>query len=127
MKKQFTLKEYKDALISGYQHPNPEDLNDPGYYMKYAHTMPPMQLYMLRPAGYEKASQANDPLARQVFNGWNNLSEYEEQQLVLIKEHMRDVLKLEMPPMFEDREWLKFLQACKHDIDATGRKISVHW
>lgn len=62
-----------------------------------------------------------------MFNGWNNLSEFEEEKLVTIKAHMKDVLKLETPPSFEDREWLKFLQACKHDIEATGRKISVHW
>jgi hypothetical protein len=42
MKKQFTLREYKDTLIAGYNAPNPEDLNDPGYYVKYAHTMPPL-------------------------------------------------------------------------------------
>ena len=82
---------------------------------------------MLRPVGYEKFSTREDKLARQVFNGWNNVSEYEELMLVRIKEHMRDVLNLETPPGFEDREWLKFLQACKYEIEATGRKISVHW
>jgi hypothetical protein len=40
---------------------------------------------------------------------------------------MRDVLKIPSPPRFDDREWLKFLQACKHDIKATGKKLSVHW
>lgn len=40
---------------------------------------------------------------------------------------MLNELKLEEPPNFSDREWLKFLQACKHDIRATGQKLSVHW
>lgn len=40
---------------------------------------------------------------------------------------MKDVLQLEAPPTFDDRDWLKFLQACKHDIIPTGAKISVHW
>lgn len=40
---------------------------------------------------------------------------------------MREVLKLEGPSNFDDREWLKFLQACKHDIKATGAKLAVHW
>lgn len=77
MKKQFTLREYKETLIGGYSHPNPEDLNDPGYYIKYAHTMPPIQAYMVRPAGYERSSKADDVDGRKVFNGWNNLSEFE--------------------------------------------------
>jgi hypothetical protein len=40
---------------------------------------------------------------------------------------MKEVMKLEPPPRFDDREWLKFLQACKHDIKATGNKLAVHW
>ena len=40
---------------------------------------------------------------------------------------MRDVLEIPFPPNFDDREWLKFLQACKHDIKATGEKLRVHW
>lgn len=40
---------------------------------------------------------------------------------------MLEELKLEEPPNFHEREWLKFLQACKHDIHVTGQKIEVHW
>jgi len=33
---------------------------------------------MVRPAGYENFSTSDNKIARQVFNGWNNLSEFEE-------------------------------------------------
>jgi hypothetical protein len=44
--------EYKDALLHGYTPPDPDDVNDPGYHIKYPHTMPPLIAYMNRPHDY---------------------------------------------------------------------------
>jgi hypothetical protein len=82
---------------------------------------------MIRPPNYEKFSTEKDTDHRKVYYGWNNLSEFENNQIETIKDHMKEVMKLEPPPRFDDREWLKFLQACKHDIKATGNKLAVHW
>ena len=127
MDKQFTLQEYQEALVHGYKKPDPNDYTDKGYYIKYAHTLPPLQAYMIRPPNYEKFSTEKDTDHRKVYYGWNNLSEFESNQIETIKDHMKEVMKLEPPPRFDDREWLKFLQACKHDIKATGNKLAVHW
>ena len=55
------------------------------------------------------------------------MSDYEISQIQAIKEYTTEEMKLIPPPSFDDREWLKFLQACKHDIKATGLKLQVHW
>ena len=127
MDKKFTLREYKEALQNGYTQPDPDNYMDRGYYIKYAHTLPPLEAYMIRPANYERASTEKDTDNRKIYYGWNNLSQFEINQIEAIKVHMRDVLKIPSPPRFDDREWLKFLQACKHDIKATGNKLTVHW
>lgn len=81
MDKKFTLKEYQAELLKGYQHPDPFDHLDPGYNKKYAHTLPPLQAYMMRPANYQKASTEKDKDNRKVYYGWNNLSDFEISQI----------------------------------------------
>ena len=82
---------------------------------------------MMRPMNYEKVSTEKDTDSRKVYYGWNNLSEFEINQIETIKLHMKEEKMLQAPDNFNDREWLKFLQACKHDIKATGNKLAVHW
>lgn len=73
--KKWTYEEYLEELKKPVEHPDPNDINDPLYYKKYAHTVPPPAAYYFVPD--RKDSQAlneetkND---RRVYFGWNNLT-----------------------------------------------------
>ena len=77
MRKQFTLSEYQSALKEPIKHPDPNNFEDPLYYVKHAHTMVPLITYSVRPRGYELQCSPTDAVSRQVFYCWNTLSEYE--------------------------------------------------
>ena len=58
LKKQFTLEEFNQE-IQEYREgklgePDPEDFEDPMYYRKYAHTLPPLESYFIVPDDTEK-------------------------------------------------------------------------
>ena len=59
-KQRYTLEEYLEALKQPYENPDPNDCNDPCYYKKYAHNMPPLEAYFLMPDDYKKTSSAED-------------------------------------------------------------------
>jgi len=47
--KKWTYEEFLEELKKPIVHPDPHDVNDPGYYKKWAHTVPPMQAYYFIP------------------------------------------------------------------------------
>ena len=61
------------------EHPDKEDPNDPRYYRKYAHNVPPPDVYYLIPD--RKDAVARDDASkndRRVYFGWNNVTQYEQ-------------------------------------------------
>ena len=53
---------------------NPNDINDPVYYKKYASSMVPLEAYTLLYPGWEKQNQLKDNNCRKVWYGFDNLS-----------------------------------------------------
>lgn len=109
MDRQFTLEEYHKELEEEIIYPDPSNPEDPNYYRKYAHNMPPLKAYTLRPIDYDKVNyekpRHND---RRVYNCWNNLTDFEKEYIKTIK---KGVLMegMRCPEGFNDREVLKFI------------------
>ena len=77
----FTLQEYLAAIKKPIQHPDPEDSNDPGYYKKYAHNLPPLEAHFLVLDNADRVNTEDDSNNRKVFWAWNNLTDFEKQML----------------------------------------------
>jgi hypothetical protein len=88
MEKQFTLEEFNTALNAPIKYPDPEDCKDRGYFIKYAHTLPPLTCYRMRPPHYQLTCTENDLNNRKVYYGWNNLTPFEESAIEQIKNKM---------------------------------------
>ena len=74
----FTLVQYREALAQPIEYPDKNDPDDPLYYTKYAHTLPPLEAYFTRPKDWEKFNSADNNNCREYFD-WNNISEFEKQ------------------------------------------------
>ena len=71
------MEEYRRAVSEPIDFPDPSDHEDPRYYRKYAHTLPPMEAYFLLTPGWDCVNtDADNGAVRQVFD-WNNLTEFE--------------------------------------------------
>jgi hypothetical protein len=79
--RKMTLDEYlyelKNPDIVLAQQPSKTDPSDPLYCKKYAHNMPPLIAYKVKPPKYDLVNIEGDDNKRAVFFGWNNLTEYE--------------------------------------------------
>ena len=106
---QFTLEEYQAELNKPIEYADPKDPDDPLYSKKWAHCLPPLQAYTLLPASYDKVNHKkprhND---RRVHHGWNNLSEFEIEQIQEIKDNLLKLKKRTLPACLDDRDVLKF-------------------
>ena len=76
--KKWTYAEYLEALKEPLDFPDPHNPDDPLYYLKYAHTIPPPDAYYFIPdrkddVAINKATKNN----RFVYFGWNNMTEFE--------------------------------------------------
>ena len=132
LKKQFTLEEFNQE-IQEYREgklgePDPEDFEDPLYYRKYAHTLPPLESYFIVPDDTEKQNKTmktnND---RKVYYGWNNLTKFEEQGIENLKKNLAEKKGVQLPPGYDDRDLLKFCQANFFDIEKASTKIIEHF
>lgn len=57
------------------ENPDPHDINDPRYYMKYAHTVPPPAAYYFIPNKKDNVAHDDDTMnERKVHFGWNNIT-----------------------------------------------------
>ena len=121
----FTLEEYKAALAQPIEYPDPTNPEDPLYYKKHAHTMPPLEAYFILPPGYDRACSKEKMNHRISFYGWNNLSDFEVDSM----EKTKDVLfkKRAYPQGFNDRELLKFVQAAYFNVDKAVEKLVAHF
>ena len=95
LQKQFTFEEYSAELAEYHDgklaQPDPNDHEDPLYYRKYAHNVPPLEAYFLIPEHVEK--QCKDMKSnndRKVFYAWNNLTKFEKQGLANLKKYVTE-------------------------------------
>ena len=72
--KKWTYQEYLEELKQPITPPNPNDINDPGYYRKYAINICPPEVYYTyderKDAVATNKATKND---RRVHYGWNNV------------------------------------------------------
>lgn len=82
LQRKMTLDEYyyelsnPDLVLT--RQPNLTDPFDPLYCRKYAHNMPPLIAYKVKPPKYDQVNIQGDDQKRLVFFGWNNITEYEQ-------------------------------------------------
>ena len=108
--KKITYEEYMQELRQPIDYPDPQDPEDERYYRKYAMNMPPLECYFIIPDNKDKVARdhasRND---RKVHYGWNNITEFEQAGINRLKEFMKNQGVTEMPPGFEERDWLKWI------------------
>jgi hypothetical protein len=129
--KKFTYEEYKEEMEQYREgkipKPDPEDIQDPLYYRKYAHTLPPLECHFHIPDNHElqcKNMKSNNE--RKIFYGWNNLTKFEEQGIVNLKKRLEEK-GITLPPGYDDRDYMKFCQASFYDIEKSSLKIIEHF
>ena len=64
--------------------PDPTDCTDLRYYKKYAHNLPPLISYQLRPADY-KLVNTEKVTQRTMFYGLNNINTFEKGLISRVK------------------------------------------
>lgn len=62
---------------------------------------------------------------RRVYFGWNNLTEFELKGMNQLKEYLASEGCI-VPPSFEERDWLKWIQASFYDVEKAGEKLIRH-
>ena len=118
------MEQYREGKIPK---PDPEDIQDPLYYRKYAHTLPPLECHFHIPDNHElqcKNMKSNNE--RKIFYGWNNLTKFEEQGIVNLKKRLEEK-GITLPPGYDDRDYMKFCQASFYDIEKSSLKIIEHF
>lgn len=104
--------------------PNNTDYTDPKYTKKYAHTMPPLEAYyQVLPATKKVNPDEKNNNQRVYFFAWDNLTQYELEQIRLIKEKIKKEHNTDVPEGFSDREVLKFLQGNSFDMNIASTKL----
>ena len=63
---------------------------------------------------------------RRVYFGWNNVTEFEMQGVLALQQFIKDKGVDQMPPGFEWRDWLKWIQSCHYDVQKAGEKLYLH-
>ena len=82
----WTFKEYIDLLERPIDYPNPNNKDDPGYYRKYAHNVPPPEAYFYVPSNRDKvATGSKTKMVRRIHFGWDNLTEFEVNGIKALK------------------------------------------
>lgn len=121
------LYELKNPDLVLAQQPSKTDFSDPLYCRKYAHNMPPLIAYKVKPPKCDLVNIEGDDNKRAVFFGWNNITEYELQGIQNIKQWLRENKNIEVPPGFDDRNLLKFIQANFFNMKNAGEKLANHF
>lgn len=91
--------------------PSRTDVTDPLYCRKYAHNMVPLIAYRCRPIGWDRVNKQGDDNRRQVYFGWNNVTDYEQEGINKVVRWLQETKQTEVPPGFGNRNLLKFCQA----------------
>ena len=111
----YSYEEYKKALTEPIEYADPTDHEDPRYYKKHAHTMPPLEAYFILTPGWNSVNtELNNKAVRSVFD-WNNLTQYEIDQIEKFKKQIRS-LEVEIPHYITDATLLKYVQGEDWDM-----------
>lgn len=106
----WTLKEYEEELAKPIEQPSLQDCNDPLYYKKYAHNVPPPDAYYIVPDRKDAfATTDKTKNDRRVYYGWNNIQEYELAGMRALQNYIHGKGVPKMPPGFVERDWLKWI------------------
>ena len=110
----FTLESYQRAIADPIDFPDQTDPDDPRYYKKHAHTIPPPSAYLTYPKGLDKVNTAEDNNCRMVFD-WSNMTDFEIEQVAKLKEAIRE-LGIEIPEEITDSTLLKYAMGDAWDM-----------
>jgi len=103
------------------------DKNDPRYYRKYAHNVPPKNAYFFIPEKRDQVAMDTKTLNdRRVYFGWSNLTDYEREGIRALKSYIANDGCGDPPPSFTERDWLKWIQASHYDVAKAGPKLVTH-
>lgn len=93
--------------------------------------MPPLIAYKTLPAGLERGGNTKEQTQnRKVFFGWNNLTQFEKEQIAECKRMVSEKYSGEIPSRFQnDREILKFCQCQFFNLEKASNQIvrSIGW
>ena len=123
----WTYEEYLEELKKPIEFPPRDEPDHPGYYKKYAHTVPPIESYYIIPDRQEEV--ARDEVTknvRRVYFGWNNITDFERAGMRALQQDIKDRGVDVMPPGFAERDWLKWIQANHYDVAKSGLKLYNH-
>ena len=63
---------------------------------------------------------------RRVYFGWNNITQFEIEGMRRLKDYLAAKGAV-VPPSFEERDWLKWIQASFYDVQKAGEKLYIHF
>ena len=125
--KKFTYEEYLEELRQPIDYPDINDPNDERYYKKYAMNVAPPEAYYWIPDKKDGVvTSQKTKKARYVFFGWNNVTDFEKEHVVELQQYLKEKGIEEMPPMFDERDWIKWVQASGYKIKEAGDKLIAH-
>ena len=90
-------------------------------------SMPPLICYRYKQPKWDLVNEPGDDNRRAVFYGWNNLTPHETKAIPELKVWLKTNKNMDIPPGFDDREVLKFIQASFFKIPEIGDKIAKHF
>ena len=126
----WTYEEYQEELCKPIDYPDPQNKDDPRYYRKYAHNVPPPEAYFYIPPDKD-AVATNDKTksVRRVWYGWNNITDFERQGIKALKQFVeshKDYPRSKAPQL-SDRDWLKWIAANQFDVAKAGERVIKHF
>lgn len=108
--KKWTLDEFKEELKQPIEAPAIDDPDDPLYYKKYAHTLPPKEAYFFIPNGHDTVALDDaSKNVRLVYFGWDNITDFERRGVRALQIKIKEKGVTQMPPGFTERDWLKWV------------------
>ena len=85
----WTLKEYEEELKKPIDQPSISNPEDPLYYRKCAHNVPPPDAhYILLDKKDQVANNDKSKNDRRVYYGWNNITQYEKMGMMALQQYM---------------------------------------
>ena len=123
----WTYDEYLEELKKPIEYPDPQDHNDPLYSKKYAHTIAPPESYLFIPDRKDGViTSQKTTKQRKIYFGWNNMTEFEKQGVADLKRYLYAKGVRQMPHMFAERDWLKWIAAEDWKVKDAGDKLIEH-
>jgi len=124
-RQKFNYEDYKISRTKPISFPDPDNRFDDGHYTKYSHNVPPPEAYFILPRRWNDVCTEENPNARFVFYGWNNITEFEKRQMQLLRDECAS-LEYPIPDNFGERDVLKFAQGDKFNIPKAAASLIAH-